>query len=56
MYKRQGQGRYRNIDTTAPDYEPMEFFTSDEDLDPAEWLATIGTDEGGDVVEIGDAG
>jgi DNA-directed RNA polymerase subunit beta' len=51
-----GQGRYRNIDTTAPDYEPMEFFTSDEDLDPAEWLATIGSDEGGDVVELGDAG
>ena len=21
-----GQGRYRNIDTTAPDYEPMEFY------------------------------
>lgn len=51
-----GQGRYRNIDTTAPDYEPMEFFTSDEDIDPAEWLATIGTDEGGDVVKLGDAG
>ncbi|MCS5680907.1 MAG: DNA-directed RNA polymerase subunit beta' [Actinomycetota bacterium] len=51
-----GQGRYRNIDTTAPDYEPMEFFTSDEDLDPAEWLATIGSDEGGDVADIGDAG
>jgi DNA-directed RNA polymerase subunit beta' len=51
-----GQGRYRNIDTTAPDYEPMEFFTSDEDLDPAEWLATIGSEEGADVVELGDAG
>jgi len=51
-----GQGQYRNIDTTAPDYEPMEFFTSDEDLDPAEWLATIGSEEGGEVVELGDAG
>jgi len=51
-----GQGRYRNIDTTAPDYEPMEFFSSDEDLDPAEWLATIGSDDAGDVVELGDAG
>ena len=51
-----GQGQYRNIDTTAPDYEPMEFFTSDEDLDPAEWLATIGSEEGGDVVQLGDAG
>jgi DNA-directed RNA polymerase subunit beta' len=51
-----GQGRYRNIDTTAPDYEPMEFFTSDEDLDPAEWLATIGSEEGADGVKLGDAG
>ena len=51
-----GQGRYRNIDTTAPDYEPMEFFTSDDDLDPAEWLATIGSEEGGEVVGLGDAG
>ena len=34
----------------------MGFFTSDEDLDPAEWLATIGTGEGGDVAELGDAG
>jgi DNA-directed RNA polymerase subunit beta' len=51
-----GQGQYRNIDTTAPDYEPMEFFTSDEDLDPAEWLATIGSEEGGEVVQLGDAG
>ena len=51
-----GQGRYRNIDTTAPDYEPMEFFTSDEDLDPAELLATIGSEEGGSGVELGDAG
>ena len=51
-----GQGRYRNIDTTAPDYEPMEFFTSDDDLDPAEWLATIGSEDGGEVVGLGDAG
>ena len=51
-----GQGRYRNIDTTAPEYEPMEFFSSDEDLDPAEWLATIGSDDASDVVGLGDAG
>jgi DNA-directed RNA polymerase subunit beta' len=51
-----GQGQYRNIDTTAPEYEPMGFFTSDEDLDPAEWLATIGASEGGDAAELGDAG
>ena len=34
----------------------MEFFTSDEDLDPAEWLATIGSEEGASGVELGDAG
>ena len=34
----------------------MEFFSSDEDLDPAEWLATIGSDDASDVVELGDAG
>ena len=34
----------------------MEFFTSDEDLDPAEWLATIGSEEGPGGVELGDAG
>ena len=34
----------------------MEFFTSDDDLDPAEWLATIGSEEGGEVVGLGDAG
>ena len=39
-----GQGRYCNIDTTAPDYEPLEFWSSEEDQDPAEWLASIGNE------------
>jgi DNA-directed RNA polymerase subunit beta' len=37
---------YREIDTHAPDYEPMPFYSSDADtdVDPAEWLANIGGD------------
>jgi DNA-directed RNA polymerase subunit beta' len=37
---------YREIDTHAPDYEPMAFYSSDADtdVDPAEWLANIGGD------------
>jgi DNA-directed RNA polymerase subunit beta' len=57
-----GQGRYRNIETTAPDYVPMDFYSSEED--PAEWLASIGGEDGdrpangsnGEVVDLGDAG
>jgi DNA-directed RNA polymerase subunit beta' len=37
-----GQGRYSDIVPTAPDYEPMEFWSSDDNQDPAEWLASIG--------------
>jgi DNA-directed RNA polymerase subunit beta' len=48
-----GQGRYCNIDTTAPDYEPLEFWSSEEDQDPAEWLASIGNEN---KANLGDAG
>jgi DNA-directed RNA polymerase subunit beta' len=45
-----GMPRYREFDIEAPDYQPMEFYSSDTE-DPAEWLASIsGTfsaDEGG---------
>ncbi len=41
-----GQDCYRNIETVAPDYEPMEFWSSDDAEDPAAWLASIGEDEG----------
>jgi len=35
-----GIGQYRQIATSAPDYTPMEFYTSsDEDQDLADWLA-----------------
>ena len=35
-----GMERYREFDLEAPDYQPMAFYTSDEQ-DPAEWLASI---------------
>ena len=35
-----GMAKYRDITTNAPDYQPMEFYTSaDEEQDIAEWLA-----------------
>jgi DNA-directed RNA polymerase subunit beta' len=47
-----GMGEYRNIKTNAPDYEPMDYYTSDsEEQDLAEWLA--GRSEGGaDVIAM----
>jgi DNA-directed RNA polymerase subunit beta' len=48
-----GMMRYREFDTTAPEYQPMQFWSSEQD-DPAAWLAslqgdldTAGTDAGG---------
>ncbi|MFL6205488.1 MAG: DNA-directed RNA polymerase subunit beta', partial [Acidimicrobiales bacterium] len=39
-----GMNRYRSFDVKAPDYEPMEFWSSDEDTDGdlAAWLAAKG--------------
>jgi len=35
-----GMPEYRNIRTNAPDYEPMEYYSSDDDdQDLSEWLA-----------------
>ena len=35
-----GMANYREISTSAPDYQPMEFYSSaDEEQDLAEWLA-----------------
>ncbi len=42
-----GMERYREFETLAPDYEPMEFWTSEDDVDRddlASWLATQGGD------------
>ena len=36
-----GMEEYRRVDTHAPDYKPMDFYSSvDEEQDLAEWLAT----------------
>jgi DNA-directed RNA polymerase subunit beta' len=57
-----GMLRYRDLDTHAPDYQPMEFWSSEEEQSPAEWLASLGGDgqadgqgdgQGGDVIELG---
>jgi DNA-directed RNA polymerase subunit beta' len=50
-----GMLRYRDINTHAPDYQPMDFWSSDEEQSPAEWLASIGSSDGsgdGDVVQL----
>ncbi len=37
-----GMERYREFEVDAPDYEPMAFYSSDEDTeDPAAWLANV---------------
>ena len=33
--------RYREFDVTAPEYQPMAYFSSDVDEDPAAWLSNI---------------
>jgi DNA-directed RNA polymerase subunit beta' len=41
-----GMLKYRNFDVTAPDYEPMQFWTSEDDgddTDMAAWLASQST-------------
>ncbi|KAA0232334.1 MAG: DNA-directed RNA polymerase subunit beta' [Acidimicrobiales bacterium] len=43
-----GMPVYRNIETFAPDYQPLEFWSSEEEADPAAWLASLGAGEGGD--------
>ena len=38
-----GMAQYRDIETHAPDYQPMAYYSSDEDMvDPSEWLAGLG--------------
>jgi len=41
-----GMARYRDFEVTAPDYEPLQYYSSDGDTDLAAWLANIGTDDG----------
>jgi DNA-directed RNA polymerase subunit beta' len=42
-----GLMRHRELETSAPDYQPMSFYSSEgEEQDPAQWLASIGTETG----------
>jgi DNA-directed RNA polymerase subunit beta' len=36
-----GMMRYREFDVKAPEYQPMAYFSSDVDEDPAAWLSNI---------------
>ncbi len=36
-----GMMRYREFDIAAPDYQPMTFYSSDAEEDPAAWLSNI---------------
>ncbi len=41
-----GLMRHRDIQTSAPDYQPMTFYSSEgEEQEPAQWLASIGADQ-----------
>ncbi|MFT7599117.1 MAG: DNA-directed RNA polymerase subunit beta' [Acidimicrobiales bacterium] len=43
-----GLMRHRELETSAPDYQPMSFYSSEgEEQDPAQWLASIGTENSG---------
>ncbi len=42
-----GMMKYREFDTIAPDYQPMEYWTSDEYSNPADFLASL---DGGSVI------
>jgi DNA-directed RNA polymerase subunit beta' len=50
-----GMGRYRSFEVEAPDYEPMQFWTSeDEGEDPAAWLASLGAETSGTDTQVTD--
>ena len=37
-----GLMRHRELETSAPEYEPMEFFSSEgEEVETAQWLASV---------------
>jgi len=41
-----GLNRHRELETHAPDYQPMSFYSSEGDeQDPAQWLASIGAEQ-----------
>ncbi|MGZ0179073.1 MAG: DNA-directed RNA polymerase subunit beta', partial [Acidimicrobiales bacterium] len=52
-----GIERYREVVTDAPDYTPMDFYSSeDSDIDPSEWLAGGGSGAGGRLADVIDMG
>ena len=46
-----GMMRYREFDVEAPEYQPMAYFSSDVDEDPAAWLSNIHGTYSTDAVE-----
>ncbi|HVL26924.1 MAG TPA: DNA-directed RNA polymerase subunit beta' [Acidimicrobiales bacterium] len=40
-----GMVKYRGFEVVAPDYEPLQYYSSDQDQDLAAWLANLGTDQ-----------
>ena len=52
-----GIERYRDVVTDAPDYTPMDFYSSeDSDIDPSEWLAGGGSGGGSRLADVIDMG
>ena len=48
-----GMHQYRDIETNAPDYQPMAFYSSDgEQLEDSEWLASVGSGSGAEVIDL----
>ena len=47
-----GMMKYREFDTVAPDYQPMEYWTSDEYSNPADFLASL---DGGSNLSTGES-
>ena len=47
-----GKHVYRDIETHAPDYQPMAFWSSDAEADPAAWLASLEGPAEGDAAEV----
>jgi DNA-directed RNA polymerase subunit beta' len=53
-----GSSGYKDIETSAPDYQPMDYWSSEADDDIADWLAqgydqtAVGTQEAAEVVDL----
>ena len=48
-----GLMRHRELETKAPEYQPMSFYSSGgEEQDPAQWLATIGAEQAAEISRL----